>query len=165
MTTHRYEDVLEPNYTPRTTRSEWETVYFPSREEICAAKRIDTVLCSSNLVFDAPGEGDEEALKECREVMQGEVQAGGSFSHKRSTVIASLPDYGLENSGHARIPKADAQPMPLTGESCQKNEAFTWKARFGEHTFFPPPQLFSKLAPCSKSSFPHQYFSFLFIPM
>ena len=23
--------------------------------------------------------------------------------------------------------------MPLPGESCQTNEAFTWKARFGEH--------------------------------
>ena len=48
MTTHRYEEVLEPNYTPRTTRSEREMVYLASREEICAAKRIDTDLCSSN---------------------------------------------------------------------------------------------------------------------
>ena len=32
-----------------------------------------------------------------------------------------------------RIPKADAKPMPLPGESCQTNEAFTWKARLGEH--------------------------------
>ena len=39
----------------------------------------------------------------------------------------------LENNGHVRIPKADARPMPLPGESCQTNEAFTWKARFGEH--------------------------------
>ena len=76
MTTHRYEDVLEPNYTPRTTRSERETVYLPSRAEICAAKRIDTELCSLNLAFGAPEEGDEEALKEFREVMQGEVQTG-----------------------------------------------------------------------------------------
>ena len=28
----------------------------------------------------------------------------------------------LENSGHVRIPKADAKPMPLPGESCQTNE-------------------------------------------
>jgi hypothetical protein len=33
MTTHRYEDVLEPNYTPKMTRSERETVYLPSREK------------------------------------------------------------------------------------------------------------------------------------
>ena len=53
MTTHRYEDILEPNYTPRTTRNERETVHLPSREKICAAERIDTELCSSNLVFGA----------------------------------------------------------------------------------------------------------------
>ena len=76
MTTHRYEDFMEPSYTPRTTRSDREVKYLPSREEICAAKRIDTELCSSNLVFGAPEEGDEEALKEFREVMQGEIQAG-----------------------------------------------------------------------------------------
>ena len=29
MTTHRYEDILEPNYTPRTPRAERETVYLP----------------------------------------------------------------------------------------------------------------------------------------
>ena len=51
MTTHRYEDVMEPSYTPRTTRSDREVKYLPSREEICAAKRIDTELCSSNLVL------------------------------------------------------------------------------------------------------------------
>ena len=46
MTTHRYEDVMEPSYTPRTTKSDREIIYLPSREEICAAKRIDTELCS-----------------------------------------------------------------------------------------------------------------------
>ena len=76
MTTHRYEDILELNYTPKTMRSEREVVYLPSREEICAVKRIDTELCSSNLVFGAPEEGDEEALQELRVVMQGEIQAG-----------------------------------------------------------------------------------------
>ena len=76
MTTHRYEDVMETSYTPRTTRSDREVKYLPSREEICAAKRIDTELCSSNLVFGAPEEGDEEALQEFREVMQREIQAG-----------------------------------------------------------------------------------------
>ena len=73
MTTHCYEDILEPNYTPRATRSDRELVYLPSREEICAVKRIDTNLCSSNLVFGAPEEGDKEALQEFRDVMQGEV--------------------------------------------------------------------------------------------
>ena len=154
MTTHRYEDVLEPNYTPRITRSEREMVYLPSGEEICAAKRIDTELCSSNLVFGAPEEGDEEALKEFREVMQGEVQAGQLIEISTTEVLSATKDppawrvhqitdwYGenlgdintkLENSGHARISKEDAKPMPLPGESCQTNEAFTWNARFGEH--------------------------------
>ena len=61
MTTHRYEDFMEPSYTPRTTRSDREVKYLPSRDEIFAAKRIDTELCSSNMVFGAPEEGDEEA--------------------------------------------------------------------------------------------------------
>ena len=51
MTTHRYEDVMEPSYTPRATRSDREVVHLSPREEICAAKRIDTELCSSNLFF------------------------------------------------------------------------------------------------------------------
>jgi hypothetical protein len=76
MTTHRYEDILKPNYTPRTTRSEREPVYLPSRDEICAAKRIDIDLCSSDLVFGAPEENDAEALQEFRDVMQEEIQAG-----------------------------------------------------------------------------------------
>ena len=63
MTTHRY--------TPRTTRSEREPIYLPSRDEICSAKRIDMDLCSSNLVFGAPEENEEEALREFRDVMQG----------------------------------------------------------------------------------------------
>ena len=74
MTTHRYEDILEPTYTPRISRSERETIYLPSRDEICAAKRIDLDLCSSNLVFGAPEESEEEALKEFRDVMQGEIK-------------------------------------------------------------------------------------------
>ena len=76
MTTHRYEDILEPTYTPRITRSEREPVYLASRDEICAAKRIDLGLCSSNLGFGAPEETEEEALREFRDVMQGEIQAG-----------------------------------------------------------------------------------------
>ena len=154
MTTHRYEDILEPTYTPRITRSEREPVYLPSRDEICAAKRIDMDLCSSNLVFGAPEETEEEALREFRDVMQGEIQAGQLVEISTTEVLSAtknppawrvhritdwysemLGDINtkLENNGHVRIPKADAKPMPLPGESCQTNEAFTWKARFGEH--------------------------------
>ena len=63
MTTHRYEDILEPTYTPRITRSEREPVYLSSQDEICAAKRIDMDLCSSNLVFGAPEETDGRSVK------------------------------------------------------------------------------------------------------
>jgi hypothetical protein len=146
MTTHRNENVLESNNTPRTTRSEREMVYLPSSEEICAAKRIDTDLCSSNLVFGAPEEGDEEALQEFRDVMQGEIQAGQLVEITTTEVLSAtkktpawrvhqitdwysemLGDINtkLEKNGHVRIPKANAKPMPLPGESCQTNEAFT----------------------------------------
>jgi hypothetical protein len=130
-------------------------VYLPSREEICAAKRIDTDLCSSNLVFGAPEEGDQEALQEFRDVMQGEIQAGQLVEITTTEVLSATKeppawrvyqttDYWysvmlgdintkLENNGHVRIPKADAKPMPLPEESCQSNKSFTWKARFGEH--------------------------------
>jgi hypothetical protein len=90
ITTHRYEDVMEPNYTPRTTRSDKEMVYLPSREEICAAKRIGTDLCSSNLVIGAPEEGDEEALKELGDVMQGEIQAGQLAEISTSEVLSAF---------------------------------------------------------------------------
>ena len=146
MTTHRYEDVMEPSYSSRTTRSDREVKYLPSREEICAAKRINMELCSSNLVFGAPEEGDEEALKEFRDVMQGEIQAGQLIKISTTEVLSATKDppawrvhqltdwhsenFGdintkLENNGHVRIPKAGAKPMPLPGESCQTNEAFT----------------------------------------
>ena len=92
MTTHRYKDILEPNYTPRTTRSERKMVYLPLREEICAAKRIDTDLCSSNLVFGAPEEGDEEALQEFRDVMQGEIQAGQLVEISTAEVLSTTKD-------------------------------------------------------------------------
>ena len=86
--------------------------------------------------------------------MQGEVQAGQLVEISTSKVLSATKDIPawrvyqitdwysknlgdintkLENSGHARISKADAKPMPLPGESFQTNEAFTWKARFGEH--------------------------------
>ena len=92
MTTHQYEDIFEPTYTPRTTRSEREPVYLPSRDEICAAKRIDTELCSSNLVVGAPEENEEEALKEFREVMQGEIQAGQLVEISTTEVLSATKD-------------------------------------------------------------------------
>ena len=69
LTTHRYEEILEPNYTPKTTRSVREIVYLPSRDEICAAKRTDMEFCSSNLLFGAPEKNEEKALKEFSEVI------------------------------------------------------------------------------------------------
>ena len=122
-----------------------EIVYLPSHEEICAAKRNDLELCSSNLVFSVPEEGNEEVINEFREVMQGEVQAGQLVEISMSEVFSATKDLPawrarqitdwysenlgdintkLENSGHARIPKADAKPMPLPGESYQTNKAF-----------------------------------------
>ena len=86
--------------------------------------------------------------------MQGEIQAGQLVEISTTEILSAtkeppawrvyqisdwysemLGDINtkLENNGHVRIPKADAKPMPLPGESCQTNEAFTWKARFGEH--------------------------------
>ena len=62
MTSHRHEDILDQHYAPKTTRSDREVVYFPSRDEICAAKRIDSELCSSNLVFGVPEEPETEDL-------------------------------------------------------------------------------------------------------
>ena len=85
-------------------------------------KRIDTELCFSNLVFVTPEEGDEDTLKEFREVMQGEVQAGQLVKISTSEVLSATKDppewrvhqktdlYSenlgnintkLENSGHA----------------------------------------------------------------
>jgi hypothetical protein len=106
------------------------------------------------LVFGAPEENEEDALKEFREVMKGKIQTGQLVDISTSEVLSATKDppawrvhqitdwysenFGdintkLENNGQVRIPKADAKPMPLPGESCQTNEAFTWKARFGEH--------------------------------
>ena len=93
MTTHRYEDVMEPSYTPRTTRSDRELAYLPSREEICAAKRIDTELCSSNLVFGAPEEGEEEALQEPqhrRFIQPQKIHRHGEFTRLRTGIAKTL---------------------------------------------------------------------------
>jgi hypothetical protein len=86
--------------------------------------------------------------------MQGKVQAGQLVKISTSEVLSATKDpptlrvhqitgwYSdnlddintkLENSGHVQTSKADAKPMSLFGERCQTNEAFTWKARFGEH--------------------------------
>ena len=44
MTSHRHEDMMDQHYTPKTTRADKEVIYLPSRDEICAAKRIDSDL-------------------------------------------------------------------------------------------------------------------------
>ena len=64
-------------------------MYLPSLDEICAAKRIDMELCSSNLVFGAPEENEEEALKEFREVIQGEIQAGQHVEISTTEVLSA----------------------------------------------------------------------------
>ena len=40
MTTHRYEDVMEPSYTPRTTRSDREVKYLPSCEKFALLSEL-----------------------------------------------------------------------------------------------------------------------------
>ena len=92
MTTHRYKDILEPTYTRRTIRGKREPVYLPSRDEICAAKRIDMDLCYSNLVFGAPEENKKEALREFRDVMQGEIQAGQLVEISTTEVLSATKD-------------------------------------------------------------------------
>ena len=47
MTSHRHEDMMDQHYTPKTTRADKEVIYLPSRDEICAAKRINSEFCSS----------------------------------------------------------------------------------------------------------------------
>jgi hypothetical protein len=44
------------------------------------------------LVFGAPEEGDEEELKEYREVMQGKIQAGQLVEISTSEVLSSTKD-------------------------------------------------------------------------
>ena len=62
MTSHRHEDMMDQHYTPKTTRADKEVIYLPSRDEICAAKRIDSELCSSKSVFGVPEENDMEKI-------------------------------------------------------------------------------------------------------
>ena len=47
---------------------------------------------ASNLVFGAPEEGDEKALKEFRDVMQGEIQAGQLVEISTSEVLSATKD-------------------------------------------------------------------------
>ena len=70
MASHRHEDILDQHYTPKTTRADKEVIYLPSRDEICAAKRIDSELCSSKLVFEVPEETDAEDLQNLKEKLQ-----------------------------------------------------------------------------------------------
>ena len=145
MTTHRCEVILEPTYTPRTTRSEREPVHLPSREEICAAKRFDMDLCSSNLVFGVPEENEEEVLKKFKKVMQGEIQARQLVEISTTEALAATKDLPawrvhqitdwyseiigdintkLENNVHVRIPKAVANPDYSLDQNTVNNLAY-----------------------------------------
>ena len=154
MTSHRHEDMMDQHYTPKTTRADKEVIYLPSRDEICAAKRIDSALCSSKLVFGVPDENDEEDLQNFCELFEGEITAGSVIEVETSEVLSSVKDppawrvhqitdyfstykmeinTKLENIGSVRIPKAEAKPQGLPTEPNQTNELFTWKTIFGEH--------------------------------
>ena len=86
MTSHRHEDILDQHYTPKTTRADKEVIYLPSRDEICAAKRIDSELCLSNLVFGMPEESDAADLQNFRELIEGEVTAGSIIEVETAAV-------------------------------------------------------------------------------
>ena len=81
------------NWTTHQERREvTEKRFIYLHKKICAAKRIDTELCSSNISFGAPEEGDEEALKEFREVMRGEIQAGQLVDISTTEVLSATKD-------------------------------------------------------------------------
>jgi len=65
-TSNNYEDFMSSKYTPQATRTYREIIYLPTKDEICAAKRIDADLRSSNLVWGVPDEQDEDGLGEFR---------------------------------------------------------------------------------------------------
>ena len=46
MTLHRHEDIMDQHYSPKMTRADKEVIYLPSRDEIGAANRINSELCS-----------------------------------------------------------------------------------------------------------------------
>jgi hypothetical protein len=92
MTSHRHEDILEQHYTPKSARADKKIVYLPSRDKICAAKRIDSELCSSNLVFGVPEESEEEELQNFREIVEGEVTAGSVIEVDTATALSSVKE-------------------------------------------------------------------------
>ena len=92
MTSHRYEDILDQHYTLKTARADKEVVYLPSRDEICAAKRIDSELCSSNLVFGVPEKSEEEELQNFCEIVEGEVAAGSVIEVETAAVLSSVKE-------------------------------------------------------------------------
>ena len=60
---------MSSKYTPQATRTYKEVVYLPAKDETCAAKRIDSELRFSNLVWGVPDEQDEDGLGEFRELV------------------------------------------------------------------------------------------------
>jgi hypothetical protein len=154
MTSHRYEDILDQHYTPKTTRADKEVIYLPSRDKICASKRNDSELCSLNLGFRVPEESETEELQNFCEIVEGKFTADSVIEVETAAVLSSAkdpPDWRvhqitdyflackmevntiLENIGFERIPKADAKPQRLPTELNQTNELYTWKTFFGKH--------------------------------
>ena len=153
-TSNNYEDFMSSKYTPQATRTFREKIYLPTKDEICAAKRIDADLRSSNLVWGVPDEQDEDGLGEFKELVQGEITPGSVVEFPTShflTVTQAPPAWTvhqafeylqatrkdictkLENVGHVRIPKADVKPPKCPGESSQANEMMTWRTMMAEH--------------------------------
>ena len=79
-----HEEFMSSRYTPQATRTFKEVVFLPTKDEICAAKRIDAELRSSNLVWGVPDEQDEDGLGEFRELVQGEITPGSVVEFPRS---------------------------------------------------------------------------------
>ena len=145
---------MSSKYTPLATRTYKKVVYLPTKDEICAAKRIDSELRSSILVWGVPDEQDEDRLGEFRELVQGEITPGSVFEfptshfltftkeppawtvHQAFEYLQATRKYictKLENVGHVRIPKADVKPPKWSGDSSQANKMMTWRTMMAEH--------------------------------
>jgi hypothetical protein len=92
MTLHRHENILDQHYTPKTTGADKEVIYLPSRDEICAVKKIYLELCSSNSVFGVTEKSETEDLQNIRELIEGEVTAGSVIEVETAAVLTSAKD-------------------------------------------------------------------------
>ena len=153
-TSNNHKEFMSSKYTPQATRTYKEVTYLPTKDEICAAKRIDAELRSSNSVWGVPDEQDEDGLGEFRELVQGETTPGSVlefFTSHFLTFTEEPPAWTvhqafqylqatrkeictkLENAGHVRILKADVKPPKCPCESSQANEMMTWRTMMAEH--------------------------------